>query len=134
LQNTVRDIFRGVHKFEGDTNKQFWGWCYRIAKNKISDHFREKKADRLQAMPSEEFAQLLDESAQDVPMSAAVRHDLEYALGLLTNSKPECYDFLWQHYIFGLDYAEIANERAMTYDGVRMKIGRCLDEARKLVS
>ena len=53
---------------------------------------------------------------------------------LLTSSKPECYDFLWKRFVFGLDYGDIAEERNMSYDNVRMKIGRCLDEAKSLVS
>ena len=53
---------------------------------------------------------------------------------LLTASKPDCYDFLWKHFVFGLDYGEIADERNMSYDNVRMKIGRCLEEAKSLVS
>jgi hypothetical protein len=57
---------------------------------------------------------------QPVP---AVRHDLENAMKLLTSSKPECYDFLWKHFVFGLDYGAIAEERNMSYDNVRMKIG-----------
>jgi RNA polymerase sigma factor (sigma-70 family) len=132
-QNTVRDIFRGIHKFEGDTNKQFWAWCYRIARNKISDYFRSKSSDRTLPMPPEELMQLVDTSAQDAPISPSVRLDLEYVLNMLTRSKPECYELLWQHYVFGVDYAEIASERSMSYDGVRMKIGRCLDEARKFI-
>ena len=117
----------------GESTKQFWAWCYRIARNKICDHYRGQAADRLQYVPAEELHRLLDKSAQDAPISPGVRLDLEYAMNVLTASKPECYEFLWQHYIFGLDYAEIAEERTMTYDNVRMKIGRCLDEARRLV-
>jgi RNA polymerase sigma factor (sigma-70 family) len=133
LQNTIKGIIGGLRKFEGDSAKQFWAWCYRIARNKICDHFREKAADRVRYVPSEELHRLVEQSARDAPMSPAVRLDLEYAMKVLTASKPECYEFLWQHYIFGLDYAEIAEERTMTYDNVRMKIGRCLDEARRLV-
>jgi RNA polymerase sigma factor (sigma-70 family) len=133
LQNTIKDVIGGMRRFEGDSAKQFWAWCYRIARNKICDHYRGQTADRLQYVPLEELHRLLEQSAQDSPISPGVRHDLEYAMNVLTASKPECYEFLWQHYIFGLDYAEIAEERSMTYDNVRMKIGRCLDEARRLV-
>ncbi len=42
-------------------------------------------------------------------------------------------DLLWKHYVIGLDYAEIAEERQLSYDSARMKIGRCLEEARSLV-
>jgi len=76
----------------------------------------------------------VDASAQDSPLSPEDKLDLEYAMNLLTASKPECYDYLWKHYVFGLDYAEIAEEQNLQYDNVRMKIGRCLDVAKALVS
>ena len=53
---------------------------------------------------------------------------------LLTASNPECRDYLWQHYVLGLDYAEIAEEQKLSYDNVRMRIGRCLDQAKSLVA
>ena len=84
--------------------------------------------------PPDQLWQMIEASAQDAPISPAVRHDLQYAMGLLTRSKPECYDFLWKHFVFGLDYADIAEEKSMNYDSVRMKIGRCLEEAKALVS
>lgn len=68
------------------------------------------------------------------PVSAGDRDDLEYAMKLLTASKPDCYDYLWQRFVFGMEYGEIAEERNLSYDNVRMKVGRCLDEAKSLVS
>ena len=85
-------------------------------------------------MPHEEILDLVDASEQAEPMTAADRHDLEYALNLLDRSKPECRDYLWQHYVTGLAYGEIAEEQNLNYDNVRMKIGRCLEEARSLVA
>ena len=85
-------------------------------------------------MAREELLDLVDESEQAEPMSAADRHDLEYALNLLDRSKPECREYLWNHYVIGFDYSEIAEEQNLNYDNVRMKIGRCLDEAKSLVA
>jgi DNA-directed RNA polymerase specialized sigma24 family protein len=85
-------------------------------------------------MPHEEILDLVDASEQAEPMTAADRHDLEYALKLLDGSKPECRDYLWNHYVIGFDYGEIAEEQNLNYDNVRMKIGRCLEEAKSLVS
>jgi len=56
-QQTAEDVFQEVlkavatslKKFHGDTPKEFWAWCYRIARNKLNDHFRSKAADRMQA-------------------------------------------------------------------------------------
>ena len=134
LQEVLKSITTSLKKFEGGTDKEFWAWCYRIARNRLNDHFREKASDRLQPMPPEELWQLVESSAQASPLSPADKHDLEYAMKLLNSSKPDCYDYLWKHFVFGLNYAEIAEERNLNYDNVRMKIGRCLDEAKSLVA
>ena len=134
LQEVLKAVAIGMARFEGSSAKEFWAWCYRIARNKLNDHYRNQAAERMQPMRSEELWQLVEASAQNAPLSPADRLDLEYAMKLLTASKPECYDFLWKHFVFGLAYGEIAEELKLNYDNVRMKIGRCLEEAQALVS
>jgi RNA polymerase sigma factor (sigma-70 family) len=134
LQEVLRAIAISLKNFRGDTEKEFWAWCYRIARNKINDHFRSKAADRTHPVAPDELWQLMEASAQNAPISPAVRHDLEHAIKLLTAAKPECSELLWRHFVIGLDYAEIAEERNITYDNARIKIGRCLEEAKSLVS
>jgi RNA polymerase sigma factor (sigma-70 family) len=133
-QEILKAVATGMRRFAGGTEKEFWAWCYRIARNKLNDHYREKAADRTQPMEPEELWRMMDVSAQDAPMTAQTKLDLDHAIKLLTAAKPECSDLLWRHYVIGLDYSELAEERAMSYDNVRMKIGRCLDEAKSLVS
>ncbi len=134
FQEVLKAVATGMRKFAGGTNEEFWAWCYRIARNKLNDHFRRQATERLQTMPQDELWELVESSAQVSPLSPADRHDLEYAMKLLTSSKPECYEYLWKHFVFGLAYGEIAEERNVSYDSVRMKIGRCLDEAKSLLS
>ena len=134
LQEVLISITNSLKNFEGDSKEKFLAWCYKIARRRIYDHIRKKASDRLQPMPHDELLDLVDTSAQAAPMTAADRHDLEYALKLLDSSKPECRDYLWNHYVIGFDYGEIAEEQKLNYDNVRMKIGRCLDEAQSLVS
>ena len=134
LQEVLKAVVTSLKNFAGGTGKEFWGWCNRIARNKINDQYRKQSNDRLQPLPPEELWQLVDSSTEAAAMSAGDRHDLEYAMDLLTSSKPECRDFLWQHYVIGLAYGEIAEERNLNYDAVRMKVGRCLDEVRTLVA
>ena len=50
-QEVLKSITTSLKKFEGQTDKEFWAWCYRIARNRLNDHFREKTRDRLQPMP-----------------------------------------------------------------------------------
>jgi RNA polymerase sigma factor (sigma-70 family) len=134
LQEILKSIVVSLPKFAGGTEKEFWAWCYMIARRRIYDHIQKRDSDLLQPMPSDELLDLLDESEQAEPMTAADRHDLEYALKLLDSSKPECRGYLWNHYVIGFDYGEIAEEQNLNYDNVRMKIGRCLEEAKSLVA
>ena len=134
LQEVLKAVATSLRTFSGSTTKEFWAWCYRIARNKRNDHFRDSAKDLLQPMSPEELWQLVDASAHTSPISHAEKDDLDYAMKLLTASKPECYDYLWQHYVIGFDYTEIAAEQELTYDAVRMKIGRCLETAQNLVA
>jgi RNA polymerase sigma factor (sigma-70 family) len=134
LQEVLKAVAISLKQFKGDTQKEFWSWNYRIARNKLADHYRQQYAERVQPVAPEELWRMMELTSQDAPMTAQTKHDLDYAIKLLTASKPECYDLLWNHYIIGLDYAELAEERNQNYDAVRMQIGRCLDQAKSLVS
>jgi RNA polymerase sigma factor (sigma-70 family) len=134
LQEVLKAVATSLKQFKGDTEKEFWAWCYRIARNKLNDQFRKQYADRMQPTAPEELWRMMELTSQDAPITAQTRHDLDYAIKLLTASKPECYDLLWNHYVIGLDYAELAEERGLQYDAIRMKVGRCLEEAKSLVS
>lgn len=134
LQETLKAIIVSLSKFAGGSAQEFWAWCYRIARNKVNDHLRKQASDRLQPMPPEELWPLVETSAHHQPLSAEDRMDLEHAMKLLAEAKPECSEFLWKHFVLGLDYSELAEERNLSYDNVRMKIGRCLGEAQALMA
>jgi len=134
FQEVLKAVATGMGKFQGDTGKQFWAWCYTIARHKLNDQFRKQAGDRMQPMSPEELQGLVEASAESSPLSAADRLDLEHAMELLTAAKPECRDVLWKRFVFGFDYAEIAAELQLTYDAARIKIGRCLEAAQLLMA
>jgi RNA polymerase sigma factor (sigma-70 family) len=134
LQEVLKAVAVSLKKFQGDTEKEFWAWCYRIARNKLSDHYREQYAELAQPVAPDELWRMMEVSAQDAPITAQTRHDLDYAIKLLTAAKPECYDLLWKHFVIGLDYGELAEMWNQNYDAIRMQIRRCLDQAKALVS
>jgi RNA polymerase sigma factor (sigma-70 family) len=133
-QEVLISITKGLKTFNGNSVGEFWSWCHMIVRRRIYDYIQKRDSDRLQPLPHEELLDLVDASEQAEPLTAADRHDLEYALNLLDSSKPECRGYLWNHYVIGFDYGEIAEEQNLNYDNVRMKIGRCLDEAKSLVA
>ena len=92
LQEVLKAVAVSLAKFAGDTPAKFWAWSYGIARHKINDQYRRQAADRMQSMPEKKLRKLIEASAQTVPLSAADKHDLDYAMKLLTASKPECRD------------------------------------------
>jgi len=134
FQETLKAVTASLAKFSGDSDGEFWKWCYKIALNKVNDQLRKQSSDRLEPIDPEELWQLVETSAQNSPLSAENRLDLQHALKILAEAKPECSEFLWQHFVLGLDYSELAEERQMSYDNVRMKIGRCLGAAQELMA
>jgi RNA polymerase sigma factor (sigma-70 family) len=131
LNETLKAIFLSLETFRGNTDKQFFAWCYRIARNKVSDHYRK---DRLEPFPTEELWALVDAAATETPLSPQVKADLEYAMSLLGKTKPQCCKLLWDHFMSGMDIGDLAQELDLNYDAVRRRIERCLDTARKLLA
>jgi RNA polymerase sigma factor (sigma-70 family) len=128
-QDTALAIARGLHKFRGETDSSFWSWCYLIARRRCADFYRSRPRDRAEAISPEELLRVFESVAETEQLSAGDRLDLESTLERLRAVKPPCYTLLVQHYIFGLGYAEMAEELGMEYDAVRMKIKRCLELA-----
>ena len=126
-------IARGMDGFRGDSEREFWGWCYQIARNTVSKHFRDGDPGRFVPLDPDEIARLLDASAQGYPYETDEKSKLDEALALLKKSKPKCFDLIWGHYIVGLGYKEIAAADGLNYDTVRMRVERCLDDVRALL-
>ena len=40
LQEILKAVATSLKQFKGETVKEFWAWCYRIARNKLNDHYR----------------------------------------------------------------------------------------------
>lgn len=130
---TLIAIFTSLHTLKGSTRNQFNAWCRSIARNKASNERRKKGPIREEPFPEDEILSLADFGFVPEPLTAAKKLDLEYALNLLGKAKPECRELLWNYYVIGMEYAEIAEELGAKYDSVRMKIKRCLDTARGLM-
>ena len=136
LQEVLKAIVTSLSKFSRLTTDDFLKWCRGIAKHKIHDQYQAnaKASERFQALPPEEIVELVGLSVAATPLATGERLDLDYAMKLLAESKPECVESLLRHYVDGLDYGEIAEEQNVNYDAARMKVGRCLETVRELVA
>jgi len=126
-------IVRGLDGFRGDSDVEFWAWCYQIARNTVGKHFAKKQSDILVSVEPEELARLIEASGAKESMQSEEKAMVDEALALLKGAKPECFSLLWNHFIIGSDIKEIAAELGLAYDAVRMKITRCLSFTRSLV-
>lgn len=135
LQETLKAIVANLAKFRGQTNGQFLTWCYRIARNKIADHHRKRRrTTELDQFPMQEIERLLDAANFLEPPSPEIILDLKDAMTSLAKKKPKCRELLWDHFMVGLDYAELGSQLDLKNDTVRMRIERCLDAAKKLLA
>lgn len=125
-QETLLNIFQKLDQFRGSTNRELWGWCYQITKNKLNKFFKKQNRVELLDLEADEFNNLAA-----LPVDGEKpgdRLDQEYARRLVNAAKKPCDSFLNAYYILQLDYQTIAEELSMTADAVRMRIKRCLEE------
>lgn len=132
MQETMKDIFTHFFTFKGKTEKEFWKWCYTIVRNKTVDRLRWDHKS-LMYYPAEELMQLADTSGNvALPFSPEDRDDVRQVLKLLEKTAPDCRGKLWDFYVVGLDYDDLAEAFGLSYDAIRMSIKRCVELAQKL--
>lgn len=134
LQETMKGIFKGLFQIKGLSDESLFAWCYAIARNKINDHLRKHISRRIEPLPPEEIAKYVEESQQSQPLSPRDKLDCEYAMDLLAKSKPECREYLWNRFMADMDYFSMAKMYEVNADTMRMRINRCLETARELLS
>ena len=133
-QETLLVIALKLGQFNGSHENEFRGWCYRILRNKLVDHLREEKPDKFKALGETELREVLEAEPGYNHLGPGVREDLEYGLALLDASKPECRELLWSHHIWGWSIEDLAEQLALKYDTIRMRLKRCLEAAQTLMA
>lgn len=130
LNEALKAIFGSLDKFRGNSNEEFFKWCYRIAHNKACDAHRK---NRLETLPTEEFWELVEAADKKEPLSPGDKHDFEHVIKLLAKLKPACRELLLNHFFFGFSLVELGQELKLKYDAVRQRIKRCLQSVRGLL-
>jgi RNA polymerase sigma factor (sigma-70 family) len=127
----VGAILAGLPKITATTNRKFRAFCFRVARNKISDALRSKYGNRAEALDPLEIAKAFA-AGRDDDETSTVYSDLALLDAILAASKSTCRDVLVDHFIADLEYEVIASLYGTSKDAIRMKINRCLKEAKRI--
>lgn len=132
-QEALAGIASKLHQCDQETDSGVRGWCYAIAKNKFMDYLRRKYAKPTSALDLALMSELVDDADEARRTTDEVREQAMFALELIRASDPEDAALVHSRYFDELTYNKLALVLGSTPDAVRMKVGRALEKAEKLV-
>ena len=128
----VGAILAGLPKITATTKRKFRAFCFRVARNKISDALRSKYGNRAVALDPLEIGKAVEAGMDDGDEDSTVYSDVALLNAVLAASKSTCREVLVEHFIADLEYEVIASFYGTSKDAIRMKINRCLKEAKRI--
>ena len=128
---TVRGILNGLATVRAKTAREFKSYCFGIAFRKVQDALRSKYGQRAEPMDPTELAECIGAGMDSPSQFPGTHADLELVLNRLNASKFPCGMLLFERYLLGLEVEEIGALLGIPSKAtVRMKLHRCLQEAR----
>jgi RNA polymerase sigma factor (sigma-70 family) len=135
LQHTLVGITQGLIAFQGATDRQFWKYCYTIARCRIADVLRKEDRDKTDTFAPDELERLIDATANSPDQDQMNSDDVKFAIDILRNAQGVCLKYLQLRFVEGWDYESIAAALDLpSEDAARMRISRCLKDARSLLA
>jgi len=128
----VGAILAGLPKIKAKTKRNFRAFCFRVARNKIFDALRSKYGSRAEALDPLELAKAVEAGMADADEASSLYSDLALLNAVLLASKSTCREVLVAHFIEDLEHEVIASFYGTSKDAIRMKINRCLKEAKRI--
>lgn len=119
-QTIMLHLCRKIDKFDGKS--QFSTWLWRLANNKIVNHYRRYSLEQ-------------DHRRAEVEKATAVK---DYSVNLIyadvTSGLPDKYkEVMWKVYVEGMTYQQISHEEGIKYETVRWRVGRAIKVAREIL-
>jgi RNA polymerase sigma factor (sigma-70 family) len=132
LQNAMEGIIKGMDLAKARERPQFFAWCYRIARNKLNDFFREKRDGRVEFVDLSEIQELIVSETRDEAVPKGFYHDLDLLFGRIRHAKFPCGEMLRNKYLDGMSNKEMAELYDIRVDTLRMRVERCLETAKEI--
>ena len=106
----------------------FGSWLYRIARNRVIDHYRSRKDD-----VSLEAADTQDVSHQISQPDVSLQMDMERVMAAVRSLKPEYQDVIILRFIEDLSVRETAGAMRKTEGAVKLIQHRAIEELKKKI-
>jgi RNA polymerase sigma-70 factor (ECF subfamily) len=108
----------------------FSSWLYRIARNKVIDHYRARKESvSLETVEIDQFGIVLSSSQSDL----ALKLDFEKAMGAIRKMKQEYQDVVILRFVEELSLKETARAMGKTEGAVKLMQHRAIGELKKML-
>lgn len=135
-QDTLAAICWHLGGFGGHTEGEFFGWCLRIARHKVKDHWRKVYRVDLVNLDTREVEHWIELALIELPSPDQPDHLAEArdTLKALAKLEPGCMSYLWQHHVEGWTWVEIGSAEGVAEDTIRMRVARCKERLRELLS
>ncbi len=131
---TLSEILKGIRDIKGTTSKQAWKWCFKVARRKLAKYYDDTNSEITESMDPELLEEQDGASTGEEPIRKLdLQIDVLGALLSLRETNSDCFFVLWDHFIVGIDYDELAEKAEKTVDAVRMQISRCADKLEPLL-
>lgn len=132
-QESLIGITRGWDRFRGDTDKEFWGYCFAVTRHKIYDYWRKSKTRPLDNVDAKELWRVVEATAKDNPVLPDELGELEKAIGVLEKASPECCELLLLRYVLRWTHEQVGLWIGKSSEAARKDTERCLKRARILL-
>lgn len=130
--DAVRAILAGLPNVRAKTKRKFRAFCFRVARNKIYDALRSKYGNKAEPLDPIQLAKFIEAGMDASHLTSSAVADLEDLQRLLKSLKFACGRLLVEFFLMDLEQDEIAVMYDVSKDAVRMKIHRCLQEAKRI--
>ena len=133
VQEVLKGFFTGLPILRGDSSEQAWGYCYRIAFNRLGTFYKRKGRNLEDCGLDDSFWRWVEDTVASVPADSGKYQDLHEALAILKESRPNCIRYFEMYFYQGMTYVEMGPLIGKNADATRKQVERCLEQLKHLL-
>jgi RNA polymerase sigma factor (sigma-70 family) len=128
-QDILLQIVKGFRLFRGDSQAEFFGWCYAITRAQIGRYYRNLEKQSETTHPDfEEFHRLVDQYALKHQMTESEKREMHEIAESLQKADPGCFELIFRRHVLDDDFKTIGADLGISADAARMRINKCIEK------